>query len=75
MDQKDHWKMNTYENKGRLLTDSECDTSLDGNGFIVESQTNRSVGVQGFTDSVKVERLPIVSAITAYVPEDEAILL
>ena len=28
------------------LIDGECDTNLTGNGFIIESQTNRSVSAE-----------------------------
>ena len=63
------------KNKGKLLIDGECDTNLVGNGFIVESQSNRSVDVHGFIDSTKFERLPFVLAITTLDLEDEVILL
>ena len=66
---------NTFENEGKLLIEDGFDTSLASNGFIIESQTNQSVDDWGFTDSVKVERLPIVSAITALDLEDELVLL
>ena len=34
---------NTNENEGKVRIDDGYDTSLVGNGFIVESQTNSSV--------------------------------
>ena len=38
---------NTFENEWKLLIDGGCGRSLAGNEFITESQTNRSVDVQG----------------------------
>ena len=47
-----NYSNNAYENEGKLLIDGGCDTSLADNEFIIESQTNRDVDVQGFTDSI-----------------------
>ena len=63
------------EDEGRLLIDGGCDTSLVGNGFYVESTTNRTVDVQGFADDIKVESLPIVLAVTAVDMGKEVVLL
>ena len=51
--------------RGEVLVDGGCDTSLVGNGFMVESTTSRKVSVQGFNDDMQLEALPIVTAITA----------
>jgi len=60
---------------GDMLIDGGCDTSLVGNGFIIESATNRTITVQVFQDQMKIEELPIVTAITAIdLPEETFIL-
>ena len=70
------YKMNNVSSdKGKLLIDGGCDTCLVGNGFIIESTTSRTVDVQGFADDIKVESLPIVSAVTAVDVDGEVILL
>jgi len=60
---------------GDMLIDGGCDTSLVGNGFIIESTTNRTVSVQGFQDQMKIEELPIVTAITAIDLDEETYIL
>ena len=50
-----NYSTNTNENERELLNDGGCDTSVVGNGFIVDSHINRSVDVQGFIDSKKVD--------------------
>ena len=60
-----NYSTNSNENKGEIRIDGGCNTILFGDGFIVELQTNRSVDAPGFTNSIKVERLLNVSAITA----------
>lgn len=62
-------------NVGEILVDGGCDTSLVGRGFIVESTTSRSVSVQGFNDSMKLDKLPIVTAVTAVVLDGVTYLL
>ena len=62
-------------NIGEILVDGGCDTSLVGKGFIVESMTARSVSVQGFNDSMKFDKLPIVTALTAVVIDGITYLL
>jgi len=52
---------------GEILVDGGCDTSLVGKGFVVESTSSRSVSVQGFNDSMKLDKLLIVTALTAVV--------
>ena len=70
------YKMNNISSdKGKLLIDGGCDTCLVGNGFIIESTTSRTVDVQGFADDIKVQSLPIVSAVTAVDVDGEVILL
>ena len=60
---------------GNLLIDGGCDTSLCGNGFIVESTTERTVSVQGFNNKMKIGHLPVVTAITAIDLVEETIIL
>lgn len=63
------------ESEAKRLVDGGCDTRLVGNDFYIEATTNRTVDVQGFTDNIKVKRLPTVSAVTAVDVSDEVILL
>ena len=51
--------------EGEVLVDGGCDTSLVGQGFVVESTTSRTVSVQGFQEGLTLEELPIVTAVTA----------
>ena len=41
-------RKNKFE--GEILVDGGCDTSLVGQGFVVESTTSRKVSVQGFQE-------------------------
>jgi len=61
--------------RGELLIDGGCDTTLVGKGFKIESTTARSVNVQGFSEKMTIDKLPIVTAITAIdLPETTLIL-
>ena len=60
---------------GELLIDGGCDTSLCGNGFVVESTTERKVNVQGFNSDMKITHLPVVTAIAAVTLMDETIII
>ena len=69
-------KMSTMsDSEGKLSIDGGCDTSLIDNGFYIDATTNRTVDVQGLTDNIKVESLPIVSAVTAVDVGYEVVLL
>jgi len=61
--------------KGEILIDGGCDTSLVGNGFLVESTTERMVSVQGFNEKIKIDKLPVVTALTIVVIQDIACIL
>ena len=62
-------------NLGEILVDGGCDTSLVGQGFLVEATTNRKVTVQGFDASMTLEQLPVVSAVTAIDLEEGTFIL
>ena len=51
--------------RGGVLVDGGCDTSLVGDGFVLESTTSRKVSVQGLNNDMQLEELPIATAITA----------
>jgi len=53
------------KNTGEILVDGGCDTTLVGDGFRVESTTSRKMTVQGFSDTIKMNSLPVVTAVTA----------
>ena len=60
--------------QGKLLVDGGCDTTLFGGDFIIWSITNCSVDEQGFANGIKIESLPVVSAVTADELEEEIII-
>ena len=68
-------KSNQYSNIGEILVDGGCDTSLVGRGFVVESTTDRTVTVQGFDTSMKLDRLQVVTAVTAVDLEEGTFIL
>ena len=68
-------RTNQQIDRGELLVDGGCDTSLVGHGFKVESTTNRTVTVQGFDASMTMEELPVVSAVTAVDLEEGTFIL
>ena len=70
-----HQSPNVSNYRGELLIDGGCDTTLVGKGFKIESTTARSVNVQGFNENMKINKLPIVTAVTAIdLPEETLIL-
>ena len=68
-------KIRQNSSQGELLVDGGCDTSLVGQGFVVESTTNRKVTVQGFDASMKLDQLPVVTAVTAVDLEEGTFIL
>ena len=69
------WPTPIVRSRGNLLVDGGCDTSLVGNGFVVESETFRTVNVQGFTNVVTLNELPIVTAVGEIIVNGEPILI
>lgn len=69
------WPTPVIRSSGDLLVDGGCDTSLVGNGFVVESETLRTVNVQGFTNVVTLQELPIVTAVGKIIVDGEPIII
>ena len=63
------------DTRGQMLVDGGCDTCLVGKGFMVESTSERTVNVQGFQETMQIEALPIVTAVTAVDLEKETIIM
>ena len=53
------------DDRGHMLVDGGCDTTLVGKGFVVKSTADRTVNVQGFQENMQLNSVPIVTAVTA----------
>jgi len=63
------------DTRGQMLDDGECDTSLVGKGFFVESTSDRTVNVQGFQENMQMDALPIITAVTVVDLEKETVIM
>ena len=67
--------LTTDDDYGTVLIDGGCDTTLCGQGWEIESVSERRVNVQGYADNVESISLPIGTAIAAVELDDQTVIV